>query len=87
VFLSNGKSKTLLRFERGATKPSAIATNVPHVADLQLDTSGNVYALEGGPSAITSSIRVFDGRTLKPVRAYAYDPHVLSVYGMTIVDP
>jgi hypothetical protein len=87
VFVSNGSFDTLLRFERGATKPSAIATNVPHVADLQLDASGNVYALEGGPSAVKSSIRVFDGHTLEQLRTYDFDPKILSVYGMTIVDP
>jgi len=87
AFVANGSLDTLLRFERGAMKPSAIARNVPHVADLQLDAAGNVYALEGGPSAVKSSIRVFHGHTLEQVRTYDFAHKTLSVYGMTIVDP
>lgn len=87
VFVANGEANTLLRFERGATKPSAVATGVAHVADLQLDSAGNVYVREGGPSATRSSIRVFDGHTLQLIRAYDFASDAVSVYGMTIVDP
>ena len=88
VFVSNGKLQTLLRYKRGETKPSATALDVPRIVDLELDSAGNVYALEGGDSAVKSSIRVFSGDTLQQIREYDFvPPGSYGGYGMTIVDP
>ena len=87
VFVSNGKLQTLLRYKRGETKPSATALDVPRIVDLELDSAGNVYALEGGDSAVKSSIRVFSGDTLQQIREYDFVPPGYGGYGMTIVDP
>ena len=89
VFVSNGKLQTLLRYNRGETKPSATALDVPRIVDLELDSAGNVYALEGGDSAVKSSIRVFSGQTLEQIREYDFGTKVCAcdVFGMTIVDP
>lgn len=87
VFVSNQALGTLLRYNHGETKPSATATNVPHIVDLELDSAGNVYALEGDDAAIKTSMRVFSGRTLEQIREYDFDSKECVVFGMTIIDP